>query len=329
MKIALVMEAVLPVTKYGGTERVVWYLAKALTELGHEVTLYCKAGSRCSFADVLFLSDEIPLAEQIQKGTDIVHFHSSFHLSASLDVPCIFTMHGNPAYSSMLPNNTVFVSENHAERYGSTAFVHNGLYWEDYSEVNLDATGDYFHFLGNAAWRVKNVKGAIGVASESGQNIKIVGGSRLNFRMGFRFTWNIKASFMGNLGGVEKDSVLMSSRGLIFPVRWHEPFGLAIIESLYFGCPVFGTPYGSLPELVNDKVGFLSDSKQALAAAVGDYQKFNRHQCHLYARENFNAKKMAAGYVEKYNQVISGKLLNVHQPTLQVKPQEKFLPWLS
>ena len=41
-------------------------------------------------------------------------------------------------------------------------------------------------------------------------------------------------------------------------MRWHEPFGIALIEALYFGCPVFGTPYGSLPEIVEEGVqGFL------------------------------------------------------------------------
>ena len=36
----------------------------------------------------------------------------------------------------------------------------------------------------------------------------------------------------------EKGEILNSSKGLVFPVLWHEPFGLAIIESLYYGCPV-------------------------------------------------------------------------------------------
>ena len=55
---------------------------------------------------------------------------------------------------------------------------------------------------------------------------------------------------------------------MIFPVRWHEPFGLAIVESLYFGCPVFGTPYGSLPEIVAPDVGVLSARASDLAEAV-------------------------------------------------------------
>lgn len=328
MKIALVMDAVLPVEKYGGTERVVWYLAKALAALGHQVVLHCRAGSRCPFAEIIPLSEEIPFAQQVQPGTEVVHFHSAFHLSARLAVPCIFTMHGNPLFGAMLPQNTVFVSKNHAERYGSSAFVHNGLDWADYNQPKIDAPADYFHFLGNAAWRVKNVRGAIDVATQSHQKIKIIGGSRLNFRMGFRFTWNLNSFFVGTIGGREKDEVLMNSRGLIFPVRWHEPFGLALIESLYFGCPVFGTLYGSLPELIPPEVGFLSNSRQKLVEAIQNYQKFNREKCHLYALENFNSEKMAEGYLEKYDEILGGKPLNEHPPQLKERPEEKFLPWL-
>ncbi|MEF9931013.1 MAG: glycosyltransferase, partial [Bacteroidales bacterium] len=52
------------------------------------------------------------------------------------------------------------------------------------------------------------------------------------------------------IGGEQKLNILKESKGLIFPVIWNEPFGLAITESLYCGAPVFGTPYGSLPELI-------------------------------------------------------------------------------
>ena len=70
------------------------------------------------------------------------------------------------------------------------------------------------------------------------------------------------------VGGTQKTGLLNASRGLIFPVRWHEPFGLAVIESLYFGCPVFSTPYGALPELVPVHCGVLSDQASVLAEAV-------------------------------------------------------------
>ena len=154
-------------------------------------------------------------------------------------------------------------SKNHAARYGSHCFVHNGLDPDEYGKPSFKKS-DYFHFLGDAAWRVKNVKGAIKIASKAKVNLKVIGGNRLNISQGFRLTLNLNTSFCGMIGGVKKNEILDKSKGLIFPVRWHEPFGLAITESLYFGCPVFGTPYGSLPEIVNNEVGFLSNESTEL-----------------------------------------------------------------
>ena len=63
-------------------------------------------------------------------------------------------------------------------------------------------------------------------------------------------------TFLGQVDDITKKYVIERSQGLIFPVKWHEPFGLAVTESLYLGAPVFATPYGSLPELVNEEVDF-------------------------------------------------------------------------
>ena len=92
--------------------------------------------------------------------------------------------------------------------------------------------------------------------------------------------------FHGMVGDAEKFSILNGSEGLIFPVRWHEPFGLAVIESLYFGCPVFATPYGALPGMVPDEVGRLSPSRSELIEAVRS-DRFDRRACHEHARDDF------------------------------------------
>ncbi len=57
---------------------------------------------------------------------------------------------------------------------------------------------------------------------------------------------------------------MQRSKGLIFPVLWNEPFGLAAIESLYAGAPVFGPNYGSIPELINEKTGYTSNKSMML-----------------------------------------------------------------
>ena len=328
MRILIVNPGIIPVYLYGGTERVIWGLGKELTKLGHEVTFLVKKGSLCEFASVIYIDESRPILDQINNNYDVVHFNFKPQNMGLFKLPYIITMHGNSNNFDELDMNTVFVSKNHAKRYNSSSYVHNGLDWSEYSLPNLSVKRNYFHFLGNAAWRVKNVTGAIDVIKETKlEKLIVMGGVRFNLNMGIRLTFSRKVSFAGMVGGMKKYNLLNGSKGLIFPVRWHEPFGLAIIESLYYGCPVFGTPYGSLPELVTDEVGYLSNKKDELREAILNSNIFSRKKCHEYANEEFNSRKMAIEYLKKYEKVISLAQLNATPPKLQKLQKCKFLEW--
>ena len=314
MHILIASNATIPVYAYGGTERVLWDLACALIKLGHRVTLMAKRGSSCPFAPVIEIDPDQDLRQQIPADVDIVHFH----LRPDFDMedtgrPYVFTQHGNEISTVPMPHNAIFVSRNHAQRFSSDQFVHNGLNWDAYGTVDFERARTHYHFLGNAAWRVKNVRGAIDLALHAGETLAVLGGSRFNFKRGLRFTWSRRIAFHGMVGGAKKLALLNQSRGLIFPVRWPEPFGLAIIESLYFGCPVFATPYGSLPELVGPECGVLSDSLAVLSEAIR-HRQFDRLACHHYAATQFSADLMAHAYLKKYTQVIDGQALAAQRP---------------
>lgn len=328
MKILIVDNGKIPVFEYGGTQRVIWCLGKELVKLGFDVSFLVKEGSFCDFAKVYHIDQNKSIIEQIPKGFDLIHFNFKPKDIEKIDTPYLITMHGNINNYSEFDKNTVFVSKNHASRYNSTSFVHNGLDWDEYDKPELKNNRKHFHFLANAAWRVKNVSGAINMIKQiKNEKLKVMGGYRLNLRMGFRFTLSPKISFAGMVGGDLKFSLLNASKGLIFPVRWHEPFGLAIIESLYYGCPVFGTPYGSLPELIPSEVGFLSNNSDELIEPIKNYNNYSRNTCHEYARDNFNSEKMALEYLKKYETIVSGKTLNQNPPKLIQKQEQKWLEW--
>lgn len=309
MHVLIQIKAKLPVYAYGGTERVVWYLAKELAQRGHQITLLANKGTRCNFASVIEYDESHPLENQIPDNIDLVHMNSLF-TNEPISKPHLYTCHGNPTQLDNI-SNIVFVSKNHALRYGGTAFVYNGMDWDDYGEVNLKTKRDYYHFLGKAAWRVKNVKGAIEVIkSIPNERLIVMGGYRLNLKMGFRFTSSRKISFKGMVGGEKKNLLLQGSKGLIFPVKWHEPFGIAITESLYMGAPVFATPYGSLPELITPEVGFLTNNASSMIDHLKDAYNYSPAICHEYAREYFSASKMADHYIEHYEKILNGETLN-------------------
>lgn len=306
--------AVLPAKKYGGTERVIWGLAKELVKLGHEVYLLAKEGSHSDFATVIHYDETKDLKSHIPDDVDVVHlFHS---LGKAIDKPYIFTMGGNPSPEQALDINMVFVSKNHAQRYGSEAFVHNGLDWDDYPDPVLDNKRDYLHFLAKASWKVKNLFGTAKIALKSGNKLHVMGGERWtyrNFKRGLKYILNKNIIFHGMVENDKKMEIAQYSKALVFPVVWHEPFGLAITESMYAGCAVFGTKNGSLTELITPEVGFASNNSNEIIKAIREFD-YNPKRCHEHAVKYYNSKVMTESYLELYEKVISGKTINPEVP---------------
>ncbi len=309
----------IPALKYGGTERVIWGLGKCLHELGHKVTYLVPEGFTGDFAESIPLNQTKDLNGQIPNDVDVVHLN--YPPPQPINKPYIITMHGNPWPDEKLDLNTVFISKNHAERHNSAVFVHNGLYWEDYGLPNLNRPRTYFHFLGKASRRVKNVFGAAKIVSKAKGSLMVMGGERWTFRnftRGLRYVLNPKLSFLGMLDDTEKMKIMERSKALVFPVEWHEPFGLVIIESLYAGCAVFCTTNGSLPELLIPKVGMASNDSTELAKTLKNFN-YDPHRCHSYAKEHFNAKKMTLEYIKLYEKVMAGKNLHTIRPSYQTE----------
>ncbi|MDI9575724.1 MAG: glycosyltransferase [Bacteroidota bacterium] len=255
MHVTIVYKGKIPTKYYGGTARDIWYLGKELVKLGNKVTYLVDKGSFCPFADIIYIDKYKNINEQIPKETDIVNLHSEF--DEEIEKPFLLSVHGNTNNpNKVFPINTNFVSQNHASRYGAEAFVYNGIDWADYPEPNFSIKRNGYHFLGKAAWRVKNLKAAIKIAKKNKKPLEVMGGKRVNFSMGIRITLNPNIHFHGMVDDIYKAEIMNKSEALLFPVLWHEPMGLAVIESLYYGCPIIATPYGSLPEIVGNEFGF-------------------------------------------------------------------------
>jgi glycosyltransferase involved in cell wall biosynthesis len=326
MHVLIVNNTIIPALKYGGTERVIWWLGKELVKRGHKVTYMVAKGSNCPFANVIELNTDRPFNELVPADVDVIHLNHGVNETPLK--PYIITLHGNINHQQPLDKNTVFVSANHAARFGSDIFVHNGIDPEDYGKPILNNRRKYIHFLGDAAWRVKNVRGAITIAAKVKFPLHVIGGVRFNFNQGLRLTFDRNVIFHGMKGGAEKNQILNQSKAMLFPVLWHEPFGIAIIESLYFGCPVFGTPYGSLPEIVNDDVGYLSNKASELVIGLQNIDIYGRQDCHDYVMANFTSVQMTTKYLYFYEQALNGNSLNKTHPQLQKVQVEKFLPFV-
>lgn len=285
----------------------VWAEGKVLSDMGHQVVFLVKKGSSCPFAEVRAYDPDSPFSAQIPEDADVVHFHDQPR--EPVEKPYIVTVHGNGKTGEVFDRNAVFVSSNHAKRHGSSRYVYNGLDLEQMGVPDLEAPRDGLLFLGKARWKVKNLKGSIDIARMAHKTLHVAGGRKLTFQSGVKY--------YGMVGGEKKNRLLQQSEALLFPVLWHEPFGLAIVESMYYGMPVFGTPYGSLPELVSRERGYLSRSKSQLAHAIREYRGFDRKKCHEFVADNFSDRQMTAHYLKLFEEVLSGKTLNDSRPRTQ------------
>ena len=107
MHILIVHNGIIPAKKYGGTERVIFWLGKELVKLGNKVTYLVAAGSVCDFAEVIFFDNTIPLNKQIPKSVDVVHLHCG--VNELPNKPYVSTMHGNFNQQIAFDKNTIFV----------------------------------------------------------------------------------------------------------------------------------------------------------------------------------------------------------------------------
>jgi glycosyltransferase involved in cell wall biosynthesis len=293
MHIALYFHGRLPVQGYGGTQRVIVWLARGLAELGHEVTVLSAQGSRLREARVVPLEPRavrhstFDITPHLPPGIDILHAHAP--LPTPPAVPHVFTLHGNlPSGATTLPN-TIFLSADHARRHGGTAFVYNGV---DSAELEFRvAKSDYDLFLG----RLHSAKGyrwAIAGAQRAGHRLVIAGGWRPSLRRSLRY--------VGSVDGTRKAELLAGAACLWMPALWSEPFGLTLIEAMMSGTPVLGTKRGALPEIVSPDVGALGDTLNDLIDLRTSIERCDAGACRARAERWFSHLVMTESYVRMY-----------------------------
>ena len=320
----------IPPKGYGGAERFIYWLGKTLIELGHQVTLIANAQSHIPGVELRAISENEPHTWQrlIPDSTDIVHLWDISH--APLKKPFLLSVGGNGQPGEKFPLNTVFVSRSHAANHGSRHFVYSGVIPEDYACSKKRE--DYAVFLAKARWKVKNIPGAVQVARRAGIELRVIGSRNwpLNLQRLLPVIRGVR--YCGEVDESEKYDLLSRARCLIFPVRWHEPFGLAITEALASGCYVVGTPYGALPEIITPEVGALSAKAAELAEVVKNPQRFSPQTCRdRVLRGGFTLLDSARKYVECYERVMTrGSLGEPDEPAPVTRPgfvAKHLLPW--
>ena len=114
--------------------------------------------------------------------------------------------------------------------------------------------------------------------------------------------------FVGEIAETQKAEFLGNATGLVFPIAWREPFGLAMIEAMACGTPVVAMRNGSVPEVVDEGVtGFIVASETEAANAARRLHLLDRSRIRQVFEERFTAQRMAADYVALYRRLIAGR----------------------
>ncbi|MGN9778395.1 glycosyltransferase [Micromonospora sp. H33] len=110
--------------------------------------------------------------------------------------------------------------------------------------------------------------------------------------------------WVGTVAGQERDDLVAGARAALFPLRWEEPGGTAVVESLALGTPVVSTARGCLPELIDHgRTGLLTTDEEELGDLLLAASLLDEGECRREAAARFTPAVMAQRYVALYEHV--------------------------
>lgn len=324
----------IPPVKYGGIERIIYFLCNELSNRGHEVTLFASGDSHINGNVVHFLDKPnytynaelsnrhiIKTVEYIKDHDfDIVHSHvdSFLNFAKELEIPVVHTLHMDvnmprkkAIYERNLDANYIALSgcqRRNAEKLGMNVVetIYNGIDVENY--ICNTKPDDYVCFLSNFA-EFKGPELAIEAARKA--NVKLImAGKVANNQEYFDrkvrpHIDNKNVIFVGELDDQGKKELLKNSIGMLFPSTWDEPCALTLMESLACGTPVIGFPVGCVPEIVtHEKYGYIVPDVDSMSQAIQKLNQIDRLECHNYASGYFNIKRMTDEYENTFRRMI-------------------------
>jgi glycosyltransferase involved in cell wall biosynthesis len=312
-------------------------LADGLVDAGHDVTLFASGDSRTEAE----LASVFPEAPSLQIGKslpelhhalacyeragdfDVVNDHSgplAAVLGATVRTPVLHTVHGplntraGELYEQMahLAPDVGLISLSLNQRKPRPE-----LPWVANCPNALDLTaypvhphlGDYLLFIGRMS-PDKGAHRAVEVARAAGVPLKLAGKMQELLEQEF-FDANVRPflgpdiEYLGEVTHEEKVDLLQNARATLFPIRWEEPFGLVMIESMACGTPVIATRWGAVPEVIADgRSGIIVADHTEMAAALPKADALEPLECRRYVEERFSAERMVGDYVAAYSLVL-------------------------
>jgi glycosyltransferase involved in cell wall biosynthesis len=319
-----------PPLHYGPWELITSLLAEGLTQRGVDVTLFATLDSITKAAldgvvptgyeesaeidgrvwEALHVSHALSRSGEF----DLVHNHLDWlplAFSGHCAAPMLTTVHGFsgknilPAYRRA---RSAFVSISDSDRSPDldyVATVHHGV---DLSGLPFHPDGGEDLILFGRIHPDKGTDLAIEIARRAGRRLVLCGivQDRRFFEEKVEpLIDGERVVYLGSVGPDERGSILGSGAALLHPIRFAEPFGLSVVESMACGTPVIAYRKGSMPEVVDEGVtGRLVSSVDEAVAAVAGIADLDRAACSARARQRFSADRMVDEYLAIYRKIV-------------------------
>jgi len=337
MRIAVIAPPWTPVPPklYGGIELVVDRLAVGFQKAGHEVLLFTTGDSTCPVPRAWTLQEaehqrigmvvpelrHIMAAYEAVQDYDIVHDHTVMgpvYAQRFPDLQVVTTVHGpfndelTDLYGRMAADGVPLIAISNAQsrpvpQIPIARVIHHGLDTADFPVG--EGKGDYFLFLGRMS-PDKGAHRATEICYKAGVPLLMAAKMREPweheyFDTNVRPYLNDRIRYLGEVGHEEKLELLANAKGLIFPIRWNEPFGMVMIEAMACGTPVLAFPEGAAPEVVEDgKTGFLCADEAEMIDAIGRIDQIDRADCRAAVKGYFSAGRMVDEHIELFTEIL-------------------------
>lgn len=293
-----------------------------------------------TITDISGLPGQIRLAEEElfkriiidQDQFDIIHTHiepivakyNDDNYFRQIHKPIVVTFHNqthideNIAYykshQELHKINFVFISHNQAKPLNfltNKTVIYNGINLDNLS-FNNSPTPNQLAFLGRITPE-KGIAEAIAITKNSGKKL-LIGAAIDKTQLAF-FENKIKPQidntsivFLGEINEASKNELLGQSEALLFPIKWHEPFGLVVVEAMATGTPVVATDMGSMSEIIQDGItGFIlpiNATTQDYTDKLSQIKNIHREDCRKTVQEKFTDTIMVANYLKYYDTLI-------------------------
>ncbi|MFP5318613.1 MAG: glycosyltransferase family 4 protein [Acidimicrobiia bacterium] len=326
--------APVPPPLYGGIEQAIDGLARGFQKAGHHVVMFTTAdstspverrwlleaseGYRMGYT-VPELRHVMAAYEQLD-DVDVIHDHSVLgpvYAERYPDKKVLTTIHGpfNDELTDIyrrIAHRVPIIAISHAQRavvpeLPIARVIHHGI---DAARFPFgDGDGGYCLFLGRMN-PDKGAQRAALAARKAGVPLVMAGKCREPWEHQF-FDQEIapylddEIRYVGEVPHEEKVRLLANAACTLFPIRWNEPFGLVMVESLACGTPVLAFREGAAPEVIeHGRTGFLCEDETDMAEFITSVRELDRADCRAAVEGYFSMDRCVGEHLELFGDLL-------------------------